>query len=132
MFRKTILVLATISAAVAFVVFAALAGSFVAARPGSRVDAPADVAVGKHMARETLVGEFTGTYVDGTPVYRLAPIVVSVDRKAELARIAQEDREASAASESPYAVSEGAPQALHAAGVPQAVHAAAALQVLQK
>jgi hypothetical protein len=38
-------------------------------------------AVAKSPAPTHVVGEFTGTYVDGTPVYRLPPIQVTARRE---------------------------------------------------
>lgn len=47
-----------------------------------------------------ITGTFTGEYVNGSPVYRLPPITVTANRKAELAKLAREDRLASAAAKS--------------------------------
>jgi hypothetical protein len=44
----------------------------------------------------TVTGVFTGRYVDGAPVYRLPSVSVSVNRKAELAKIEREEKDASA------------------------------------
>jgi hypothetical protein len=49
-------------------------------------------AAGTVTARERMVGQFTGKFVNGTPVYRLPSIRVSVSRTAELARIEREER----------------------------------------
>jgi hypothetical protein len=49
-------------------------------------------AAGTMKAQERLVGQFTGKFVNGTPVYRLPSIRVSVSRTAELARIEREER----------------------------------------
>ena len=38
-------------------------------------------------------GNFTGRYVDGAAVYRLPTVTVAVSRKAELAKIEQEQRD---------------------------------------
>lgn len=48
----------------------------------------------------SMTGSFTGEYVNGSPVYRLPSITVTVSRKAELARLAREDRLAAVAAKS--------------------------------
>lgn len=45
-----------------------------------------------------VVGVATGEYVNGTPVYRLPSVNVTVSRSAELAKIAREEALASAAT----------------------------------
>ena len=124
MFRKTILVLATVSAAVALVVFAAVASSFVSAGSRWRVDVPASAAARKTAAGEPIVGVFTGAHVNGAPVYRLPPVIVAVDRKAALARIEREERESGVDSASRQAAAGASP--------PHSVHAAVATPTLQK
>ena|SRR5438552_6715590 len=42
------------------------------------------------------IGDFTGEYVNGTPVYRLPPVIVVASRKVERARVAREERSARA------------------------------------
>lgn len=42
--------------------------------------------------QEPMVGQFTGKFVNGTPVYRLPSIRVSASRTAELARVEREER----------------------------------------
>jgi hypothetical protein len=49
-------------------------------------------ATGTVPAQERMVGQFTGKFVDGIPVYRLPSIRVSASRPAELARIEREER----------------------------------------
>ena len=56
---------------------------------GGESGAPATGAV---KAQERMVGQFTGKFVNGTPVYRLPSIRVSASRTAELARIEREER----------------------------------------
>lgn len=46
----------------------------------------------------TAVGVATGEYVDGTPVYRLPSVNVTVSKSVELAKIAREEALASAAT----------------------------------
>src|SRR5271169_4465909 len=48
-------------------------------------------ATGTVTAQERMVGQFTGKFVNGTPVYRLPSIRVSASRTAELARIEREE-----------------------------------------
>ena len=55
-------------------------------------------ATGTATGQERVVGEFTGKFVNGIPVYRLAPISVTASRTAELARIEREERLARAAA----------------------------------
>ena len=50
-------------------------------------------------ATTPMVGTFTGEYENGIPVYRLPPIAITVDRKAEMAKIEREDRLVPAAQE---------------------------------
>lgn len=56
---------------------------------GGESGAPAARTVTAH---ERMVGQFTGKFVNGTPVYRLPSLRVSVSRTAELARIEREER----------------------------------------
>jgi len=49
-------------------------------------------AMGNVTAQEPMVGQFTGKFVNGIPVYRLPSIRVSACRTAELARIEREER----------------------------------------
>ncbi len=49
-------------------------------------------ATGTVIAQERMVGQFTGKFVNGTPVYRLPSIRVSARRTAELARTEREER----------------------------------------
>jgi len=53
---------------------------------------PVAPATGTVTAQERMVGQFTGKFVNGTPVYRLPSIRVSASRSAELARIEREQR----------------------------------------
>ena len=95
MLRKTMLILALASGALALVLLAVVGGKLSSnARAWS--DAPAAVAGSAAAAAAPIVGELAGTTADGTPVYRLPPITVATTRSAELARIEREDREASA------------------------------------
>ena len=55
-----------------------------------------------------LIGTFTGDYMNGVPVYRLPSVTVSVNRKAELARIDREDQLARAAQDKALADAAGA------------------------
>jgi uncharacterized protein YjiS (DUF1127 family) len=43
-------------------------------------------------AQAELLGDFTGEYVDGTPIYRLPPVIVVASRKVERARLAREEQ----------------------------------------
>lgn len=64
----------------------------VAATPAAGGDAAAGPATGTASAQEPIVGQFTGKFVNGTPVYRLPSISISASRTAELARIEREER----------------------------------------
>ena len=44
----------------------------------------------------SMVGQFTGEMVEGRPLYRLPSITVRASRKAELAKMAAEERQAAA------------------------------------
>lgn len=44
------------------------------------------------LARAQPIGNFTGEYVHGIPVYRLPPLIVVASRKVERAKLAREDR----------------------------------------
>jgi hypothetical protein len=46
--------------------------------------------VSKVFAKEQVVGVFTGDYVNGTPVYRLPPVIVVANREVETARLERE------------------------------------------
>jgi len=103
--------LAATTAAVTFVVLAAMAGSAFAAaetvNPGATAAGPSQP-----------VGTFTGEYVNGVPVYRLAPVTVSMSRAAALAAIEQEDMAAAARSEQVPASAFHATTAAPATGAP--------------
>lgn len=61
------------------------------------VAATATVAMRPAFAPTPMTAIATGEYVDGNPVYRLPTVNVTVSRKAELAKMAQEETVASAA-----------------------------------
>jgi hypothetical protein len=63
--------------AAAVAIFAVAAAATVALKPWTPV---------------AMVGVATGEYVDGKPVYRLPTVSVTVSRKAELAKMEQEER----------------------------------------
>ena len=46
--------------------------------------------VSKVFAKEQVVGVFTGDYVNGTPVYRLPPVIVVANREVARARLERE------------------------------------------
>jgi len=47
---------------------------------------------GNSSGQAQTVGVFTGRYADGVPIYRLPPVAVVASRKAELAKIEQEEQ----------------------------------------
>ena len=73
--------------AVALVALAGLAD------PGPSVEASAPAATAPPRGQEP-AGAFTGTYVNGSPVYRLPAVTVQASREIEMARIGQEDKPA--------------------------------------
>jgi hypothetical protein len=89
--KKTMVIAVAVSSAIACV---ALAGFATLVNPA---DAPccgnmSTTKLGaKPKAFAPIVGEFTGEYANGLPVYRLPSVTVAVGRKAELARIEQEE-----------------------------------------
>src|SRR6476619_5199843 len=91
MFRKTILVLGAISAAVAIAMLVAVGNPFKALVSGGRVDTARSAARMVVAPPTPAAGEFTGEYVDGVPVYRLPTIAVSTTRSEAIARIERED-----------------------------------------
>jgi len=61
----------------------------------------------------SMVGQFTGEIVDGRPLYRLPSITVRASRKAELAKMAAEERQAAArASDAHQILAQSQPRAL--------------------
>ncbi|HEV8552287.1 MAG TPA: hypothetical protein VGR65_02725 [Casimicrobiaceae bacterium] len=50
----------------------------------------ADLRPGNASVKAQVVGVFTGEYVNGTPVYRLPPVIVIARREVETARLARE------------------------------------------
>jgi hypothetical protein len=67
------------------IALAGLAGSTVVSGPQSANKVAATA------SQHPVPGAFTGTYVNGAPVYRLPTISVSASRAVEMARIEQED-----------------------------------------
>jgi len=90
--KKTVVIAAAISAAIAF---ATLAGLAVLVSPADatswRIPFTTKL-VPKHETLAPIVGEFTGEYTEGSPVYRLPPVTVVVGRKTELVRIEREEQ----------------------------------------
>jgi hypothetical protein len=70
-----------------------LAAGGAAAAPVAGDAAAAPAAHGAPHAKQD-IGVFTGTFVNGMPLYRLPPINVVAHRSVELARIAQEEQQA--------------------------------------
>ena len=91
MFRKTILVLGAISAAIALAMLVAVGNPFKTLVSGGRADTARSAARMVVAPPTSVVGEFTGAYVDGVPVYRLPPIAVSTTRSEAIARIDREN-----------------------------------------
>ena len=89
------LVAVAVAAAIVFVLVGGLATMATPIDTLSRPSAPA-AATAMLPMQAPIVATFTGTYVDGVPVYRLPPVTVTVSRKAELARIEGEERVATA------------------------------------
>ena len=94
--KKTIVIAAAISAAIAFVSLAAFAVLVIPADATSWGSPWATRLAAKPATPAPIVGEFTGEYTEGSPVYRLPPVAVVVDRKSELARIEREEQLAQA------------------------------------
>jgi hypothetical protein len=90
--KKKLVLAAAISAAIAFVSMAAFAVLVIPADATTWRN-PWGTRLAAKPARVTpIVGEFTGEYTEGSPVYRLPPVTVAVDRKTELARIEREEQ----------------------------------------
>jgi len=81
--RRIAVQLSTPLLVVALIATAALGTAAEAAdlRPASKASANAQV-----------VAVFTGEYVDGTPIYRLPPVIVVASREAERARLARKEQ----------------------------------------
>ncbi|MFO1396124.1 MAG: hypothetical protein U1F48_03580 [Burkholderiales bacterium] len=62
------------------------------------VAATATVALRPAFAPTPMTAVATGEYVDGKPVYRLPAVNVTVSRKAELAKMAQEEEAVASAA----------------------------------
>lgn len=62
------------------------------------VAATATVAIRPAFVPSAVTGVATGEYVDGKPVYRLPAVNVTVSRKAELAKMAQEEEAVASAA----------------------------------
>jgi hypothetical protein len=91
--RATAAIGAVLRAAPAWLIGAAgvsllVGGLIVTAAPETTV---AEVS-GDASAQATIAAVFTGQYVEGVPVYRLPPIAVVADRKAELSRMEHEEQ----------------------------------------
>jgi hypothetical protein len=72
----------------AFVIAASVTASGLSARVGA--EPPGEV--GTAPAERVSVGAYTGEFAGGLAVYRLPPVTVVASRKAELARMAREER----------------------------------------
>ena len=82
--------------AMQLLVICSAAAVLLAAVPVS-TDKSAMQAVGNLVPATTpAAGTFTGHYENGIPVYRLPPVSITVNRKAEMAKIEREDRLAAA------------------------------------
>jgi hypothetical protein len=94
--KKTIVIVAAISAAIAFVSLAAFAVLVIPADATSWGNPWGTKLAAKPATLAPIVGEFTGEYTEGSPVYRLPSVTVAVGRKTELARIEREEQLAGA------------------------------------
>jgi hypothetical protein len=95
--KRTLIVASVVTPVIAFLMVVGFAAMV------TPIDAPccgnvsANTMAPATPSQAPIVGEFTGSYVDGVPVYRLPPVTVSVSRNAELARMAQEEQPGRAA-----------------------------------